>query len=204
MLKCNLCNSECWLSKDFCIKVWSVKLNLCWVFCKLGGLDFGWSCLDWDSWSWHHQKVCLDSREISIEIKISRFWLIMSRVRLLILTSSKSLSRQSRNLNWDQDFSILSRHQCPDTRVLIKIEKFVETRKFCHFLTVCFDLDREVSGFLHISCQDFSSRFLKTSRLFAIFRLKKSWFSKDFCIFLVKISQNVKTFCHFQTQKVLI
>jgi hypothetical protein len=32
----------------------------------------------------------------------------------------------------------------------------IETWKFCHFLTVLLNLDREVSGFLHISCQDFS------------------------------------------------
>jgi hypothetical protein len=29
LLKCNLCNSECWLSEDFCIKVWSVKSVKC-------------------------------------------------------------------------------------------------------------------------------------------------------------------------------
>jgi hypothetical protein len=36
--------------------------------------------------------------------------------------------------------------------VAIEIEKFVETWKFRHFLTVRLDLDGEVGGFLHISC----------------------------------------------------
>ena len=83
-----------------------------------------------------------------------------------ILTASKSASRQSRSLSQDQDFSILSQHQCSDQKVSIK--KFVEIWKFWRFLTVCLNLDREVRGFLY---------------------------------FLVKISQSVKTFHHFQTQK---
>jgi hypothetical protein len=70
----------------------------------------------------------------------------------------------------DQDISILSRHQRPDQRISIEIEKFVEIWKFLHFSTVCLDLDREVRGFLY---------------------------------FLVKISQSVETFHHFQTQKAL-
>ncbi len=63
-----------------------------------------------------------------------------------------------------------SRHQCPDQKVSIVIEKFIKIWKFQLFLTVCLDLDREVHGFLY---------------------------------FLVEISQSVKTFHHFQTQKVL-
>ncbi len=80
-----------------------------------------------------------------------------------------SASRQSRNLGRDRDFLILSRHQCPDQKVLIEIEKFVKIWKFLCVSTVCLNLDWEVHGFLH---------------------------------FLVKISQSVKTFYHFQTQKV--
>ena len=94
-----------------------------------------------------------------------------------ILTFSKSSSRQARNLDRDQHFSILSRHQCPDLKV--SIEKFIETWKFCHFLTVRLDLDREVSGFLHSSCRDFSiwQDFLS--------------FSYSKCLHNVKISRQI-------------
>ncbi len=76
------------------------------------------------------------------------------RVRLnsrenLILTASKSASRQSRNLGRDRDFSISSRHQCPDQKVSIEIEKLVKIWKFWRFYTVCLDLDQEVHGFLY-------------------------------------------------------
>jgi len=83
-------------------------------------------------------------------------------------TASKSVSRESRNLDRDRDFSISSWHQCSDQKVSIEIERFVEIWKFRRFSTVCLDLDREMRGFLY---------------------------------FLVKISQSVKTFHHFQTQK---
>jgi hypothetical protein len=46
-------------------------------FFKLGGLDLSWSCLDRDSQQsrkfWHFQNLFLNSQDISIEIKISRF-----------------------------------------------------------------------------------------------------------------------------------
>ena len=64
-------------------------------------------------------------------------------------TASKSVSRESRNLDRDRDFSISSRHQYPDQKVSIKIEKFVEIWKFRRFSTVCLNLDREVRGFLY-------------------------------------------------------
>jgi hypothetical protein len=83
-------------------------------------------------------------------------------------TASKSVSRESRNLDRDRDFSISSRHQCPDQKVSIKIERFVKIWKFRRFSTVCLNLDQEMRGFLY---------------------------------FLVKISQSVQTFHHFQTQK---
>ncbi len=96
-----------------------------------------------------------------------------------ILTFSKSSSQQSRNLDRDRDFSISSRHQCPDLKVSIEIKKFDETWKFHHFSTVCLDLDQDVSGFLNISCQDFS-----ICQDFSSFSYSK-------CLHNVKISQQI-------------
>ena len=45
--------------------------------------------------------------------------------------------------------SISSRQQCPDQKVSIEIEKFIEIWNFWRFSTVCIDLDREVRGFLY-------------------------------------------------------
>ena len=45
--------------------------------------------------------------------------------------------------------SISSRQQCPDQKVSIEIEKFIEIWKFWRFSTVCLDLDREMRGFLY-------------------------------------------------------
>ena len=101
--------------------------------------------------------ICLDVVSIeTLDLVVVKEW---------VSTASKSVSWQSRNLNRDWDFSILSRHQCSDQKVLIEIEKFVEIWKFLRFSTVCLNLDREVRGFLY---------------------------------FLVKISQSVETFYHFQ------
>ena len=75
---------------------------------------------------WHFQKVCLDSQEILIEIKISQFCL---------------------------DINV--RTQDPK----VSIKKSVKIWKFCHFLKLCLNLDQEVKGFLHISCQDFLIRW---------------------------------------------
>jgi hypothetical protein len=86
--------------------------------------------------SWHFQKVCLDSQEILIEIKISQFSLDIN------VRTQKSHSRNaSRSGNFIISWKFVS----------IWIEKL-----------------------------------------------------KDFCIFLVKISQFIKTFHHFHTQNVLI
>jgi hypothetical protein len=73
-----------------------------------------------------------------------------------ILTASKSASRQLRNLGRDRDFSILSRHQCPDQKVSIEIKKFIKVWKFWHFLTVCLDLDWKLVNFIIFLDQDFS------------------------------------------------
>ncbi len=58
--------------------------------------------------------ICLDL--VSIEtLNLDIIKKFASTVKK-ILTFSKSLSRQSRNLNWDQDFSISSRHQCSEPK----------------------------------------------------------------------------------------
>jgi hypothetical protein len=87
-----------------------------------------------------------------------QFVSIMSRSRDLISTLSKSASPQSRNLSWDRDFSILSRHQCPDQKV--SIEKFIEIWKFWCFSTVCWSRRAWIFVFSHLDFsihQDFSS-----------------------------------------------
>ena len=108
---------------------------------------------------------------------VSRFVSTWSQSRLSISTLSNSSPWQSRNLNWDQDFLILSWHQCPDLKVSIKIEKFIETWKFHHFLTIRLNLDREVSGFLNISCWDFSicQDFLSFSYSRCLHNVEISW-----------------------------
>jgi hypothetical protein len=66
------------------------------------------------------------SRFVSIEsLDLNIIQKFVSTVKK-ILTFSKSLSRQLRNLDCDRDFSILSRRQCPDQKV--SIEKFVKYR----------------------------------------------------------------------------
>ena len=143
------------------------------IICKHGGLDLSRRGLDRESrfvstWSRSRVSICLDVVSIeSLDLDVVKEW--VSTVEK-ISTASKSASRQSRNLDLNRDFSILSRHQCPDQKVSIEIKKFVKIWKFQGFSTVCLNLNLEVRGFLH---------------------------------FLVKISQSVKTFHHFQTQKAL-
>ncbi len=111
--------------------------------------------------------ICLDRVSIkSLDLDVVKECILTVEK---ISTASKSASQQLRNLGQDRDFLISSWHQCPDQKVLIEIEKFVEIWKFQHFLTVCLDLDQEVRGFCI-----FLSRFLNLSVLFIIFRLKRS------------------------------
>ncbi len=103
---------------------------------KPGGLDLSRSCLNWDSRSQHRQIICLNS------------WENLDIFKKFVFRVKKSWSR----------FPDFSQHQCPDTKVSIKIEKLIKTWKFHHFSIVCLDLNREVSGFLHIYCRDVSIR----------------------------------------------
>ncbi len=98
----------CWISGETSKmdsakgKIAFLKTDFNLLISRLGGLDLSWSCLDQDSRSQHRQKQFVSMVE-------------------KILSFSKSLSRQSRNLDPDRDFSISSRHQCWDPKVLIKI-----------------------------------------------------------------------------------
>ncbi len=76
----------------------------------------------------------------------------------------------------DVDILTLSWHQCLNPKVSIKIDKFGETWKFCHFSTARLDLDREVGGFLHISCHDFPTQeTLSFSYSKCLHNVKISW-----------------------------
>ena len=81
-----------------------------------------------------------------ISLGVSIMSLNLNIVKQFVLTIEKILTF-SKSLSW---------HQCLDPKVSMEIEKFVKTWKFCHFLTVGLDLNCEIDGFLHISCEDFS------------------------------------------------
>ena len=95
----------------------------------------------------------------------------------------KSQQRQKVSLD-DRDISISSRHQCPDQKILIKIENFVKIWKFWSVSTVCLDLDREVHGFLYFLIEISQSvetfHHFQTQKALTISRfLDKSWLRLD-------------------------
>jgi len=97
---------------------------------KGGGLDLSRSCLHRELQSWHWQKVSLYSPE--------------------------NLNNLKACLDQDWEISSLSRHHLPVSKVLIQIEKSVETWNFWLILTVCVDLDQESVDFIILLAQDFS------------------------------------------------
>ncbi len=124
--------------------------------------------------------ICLGVVSIeTLDLDVVKEWVLTVKK---ISTASKSASWQSRNLGWDRDFSISSRHQCPDQKVSIEIKKFVEIWKFRRFSTVCLDLDQEVHGFLYFLVEISQSvetfHHFQTQKALTMSRfLDKSWLS---------------------------
>jgi hypothetical protein len=61
---------------------------------KPGGLNLTWSCLDWDSRSWHWQKVSLDSQE-----NLDNFKKLVLKYRYCLDTTFQSQKSRSRSRN---------------------------------------------------------------------------------------------------------
>ncbi len=77
-----------------CFKLFQLK---CFgLFCKGGGLNLSWSCLDGESQSWHFQKVSLDSQE-----NLDTFKKLISMIEI-------SLDNLDANLDADKSFTKVS------------------------------------------------------------------------------------------------
>ncbi len=133
-------------------------------------------------WGKHSQKIWVELTQIHNTPGVS-----MSRSRLSILTLSKCLSWQSRKSshfqkvhlnNWELLISIKISQFCPDINVQTQMSQSKNLAwKFCHFLRVCLDLDKKLSGFLHINRWDFSicQDFLSFSYSKCLDNVEISW-----------------------------
>ena len=123
---------------------------------KLWGLDLSWSCLDQDFWSLNCQKVCLDSWG-NLDI-VKKFISTVEKSQLRLRLLDFVLTSMSRHKSLDQDWEV---HQ--DEEIL----------SFLNSLFWSWLRSKWIFAY-------FLLRFLKTLRLFVIFRLKKPWFIQDF------------------------
>ncbi len=86
-----------------------LDFNCCWFYplkkvsTKPGGLDLSWSCLDRESWSWHCQRVSLNSWE-NLDI-FKKCVSTIEKSRLRSMSRPKSLD-QDREIH--QDLKILA------------------------------------------------------------------------------------------------